>query len=53
VASKASRTVEITGLRPATTYYFRIDTFSLPHEENPNLLHSQRTSTVGATTLAR
>jgi Leucine-rich repeat (LRR) protein len=49
-ADKSVSTSTVSGLSPATSYYFSIDTVTNPHPSNPNTVVSARGADVPATT---
>jgi Leucine-rich repeat (LRR) protein len=51
--NKAASSLTVTGLNPATTYYFVIETVTSPHSNNQNQVVSQASNEVTATTPPR
>ncbi|MDM8525396.1 leucine-rich repeat domain-containing protein [Desulfococcaceae bacterium HSG8] len=49
-SDKTADSITLTGLSAGTTYYFRIRTFTNPHESNGNIVYSEYTDSVPATT---
>jgi len=48
---KSATEITVTGLKPDTTYYFRVRTKTDPHANNQNTVYSEYTAEVSATTV--
>jgi len=51
VPSKAATSVAVTGLDPGTTYWLRVRSYTLPHDDNPGTVLGDPSPAVQATTL--
>ena len=50
-ATKADKSLRLTGLTPATTYYVQVRTVTFPHAQNANWVTSELSPTLRGTTL--